>query len=146
MNTNQNPAVTGYLVLFRGAKDWDKGLSDEQLGQMMNRLMQWFDGIYKTGKVKGGQPLAQEGAVITRGRDGTMISDGPFAESKEAIGGYVYLQVNTFEEAVAIAKTCPSLDCGAAIEVRPVLSECPVFERVKQRLGNGFDFKCTPDQ
>ena len=49
-----------------------------------------------------------------------MVADGPFAESKEAIGGYFLLAVDTMEEAVEIAKTFPTLDYGASVEVRPI--------------------------
>jgi hypothetical protein len=54
------------------------------------------------------------------------VADGPFAESKEAIGGYFLLKVDSIEEAVAIAKDCPGLAYGARVEVRPVAEACPV--------------------
>jgi hypothetical protein len=62
------------------------------------------------------------------------VADGPFAESKEAVGGYLLLQANTLDEAVAIAKSNPTLEYGVTIEVRPVLEECPIFERAKKQL------------
>lgn len=61
------------------------------------------------------------------------VSDGPFAESKEAIGGYLLLQLDNFDEAVAIAESNPTLDYGISIEVRPVLEECPIFQRAKEK-------------
>jgi hypothetical protein len=54
------------------------------------------------------------------------VSDGPFAESKEAIGGYFLLDVATMDEAVAIARECPGLPYGIRVEVRPVAGECPI--------------------
>jgi hypothetical protein len=54
------------------------------------------------------------------------VADGPFAESKEAIGGYFMLQVGTLDEAVAIAKGCPGLPYGSRVEVRPVAATCPL--------------------
>jgi hypothetical protein len=56
------------------------------------------------------------------------VADGPFAESKEAIGGYFLLQVKSIDEAVAIAQECPGLPYGAVVEVRPVAAECPILE------------------
>jgi hypothetical protein len=125
----------GYLLLFRG-KEWDEGLSDEELQATMGRVLGWFDGISKSGKVKGGQALARTGKTIS-GKNGRLVTDGPFAESKEEVGGSLLLDVRTFEEALAIAQSYPALELGVSIEVRPVLEECPVFKRVRERLGLG---------
>lgn len=121
-----------YLLLFRGT-DWDKGLSPEEMQQVMGRLMAWFEGLHQQGMVKVGQPLGEEGRTVA-GKKGRAVADGPFAESKEAIGGYLVLQVNDMDEAVAVAKAYPCLDYGAAVEVRPVAEECPTFQRVKEQL------------
>ncbi len=59
-------------------------------------------------------------------------TDGPFAESKEAIGGYFLLDVASLDEAVAIAQECPGLPYGVQVEVRPVAAECPVASELKQ--------------
>jgi hypothetical protein len=71
------------------------------------------------------------------GKNGRVVTDGPFAESKEEVGGSLLLDVGTFEEALAIAKSYPALELGISIEVRPVLQECPVFKRIRKRLGLG---------
>ena len=129
MNT-QNP--TEYLLLFRG-HDWDEGLSSEELQHVMSRVLAWCDGLKQQGKVKAGQPLGNEGRTVS-GRKGGTVADGPFAESKEAVGGYLLLEAADLDEATAIAKACPTLEYGISIEVRPVLEECPVFQRAKERL------------
>src|SRR4051812_24761964 len=115
MNT---PTQNEYLLLFRGT-DWHRGLSPEETQTVMTAWKAWFDRLSEAGKVKGGKPLEPEGKVVS-GKRGRSVADGPFAESKEAIGGYFLLQVDTFEEAVAIAKECPGLEHGAIVEVRPV--------------------------
>jgi hypothetical protein len=69
--------------------------------------------------------LEKEGKVVS-GKNGRLVSDGPFAESKEAVGGYFLLEVNTLDEAVAIAQQCPGLPYGVKIEVRPVAETCPI--------------------
>ena len=78
-----------YMLLFRGPH-WDKGLSPEELQQAMNKVMAWFEALSKGGKVKASQPLGAQGRIIS-GRSDGMVSDGPFAESKEAVGGYLVL-------------------------------------------------------
>ena len=123
----------GYLLLFRGP-DWDKGLSDEELQEVLGRVMGWFDGVSKAGKVKGGQPLARSGKIVS-GKNGRVVADGPFAESKEVIGGYLMLDVETLDEALAIAKSFPCLQYDISVEVRPLLAECPCFKRAQERLG-----------
>jgi hypothetical protein len=89
--------------------------------------MGWFKGLGAEGKVIAGSPLEAEVRVVS-GKNGSVVADGPFAESKEAIGGYFLLRVNTFEEAVAVAKQCPGLPYGARIEVRQVAEQCPLLK------------------
>jgi hypothetical protein len=123
-----NETTTGeYMLLFRGPH-WDKGLSPEELEQAMDKVMAWFEVLREGGKVKAGQPLGANGRIISGKKDG-MIGDGPFAESKEAVGGYLLLQVNDLNEAVEIARSNPALRYGITVEVRPVLAECPILER-----------------
>jgi hypothetical protein len=120
-----------YMLLFRG-EHWDKVNSPEELKQMMDKVKAWFERLQQEGRVKAGQPLAPVGRLVS-GSNRT-IADGPFTESKEVVGGYLLVQAESLEEAVNIAKSCPTLDCGITVEVRPVLAECPVFRRAAARL------------
>ena len=69
---------------------------------------------------------------------GRTVVDGPFAESKEAIGGYLLLRVDDLEEAVQIAKRHPALEYGMKIEVREVADECPKFRRAREQLAHAI--------
>src|SRR5579872_1253496 len=120
-----------YMLLFRG-NDWQKGLSPEEMQKIAGQWMAWFERLTAQGKVTAGSPLEREGKVVS-GKNGRTVSDGPFAESKEAIGGYFLLHVDSMEEAVAIAQQCPGLAYGSKVEVRPVLSRCS--------LANEAEFK-----
>ena len=113
-----------YLFLFRG-NDWHKGLSPEEIQKVASQWMAWFERLTAQGKVVAGNPLENEGKVVS-GKNGRVISDGPFAESKETVGGYFLLQVNTMDEAIALAQECPGLPYGARVEVRPVAESCPL--------------------
>jgi hypothetical protein len=115
----------GFLLLASSKDEWYKQLSLDEIQKLVNENKAWFDRLAAQGKVKGGQALARSGATIS-GRNGWLVSDGPFAESKEAVGGYLLLDVQTLEEAIAIARTIPSLAYETSIEVRPVAEECPV--------------------
>jgi hypothetical protein len=127
MNTAQKN--NGYMLIFRGT-DWQKSLSPEEMQQISDRWMSWFKGLMDAGKVTAGNPLEPEGKVVS-GKGGRVVSDGPFTESKETIGGYFLLKVNTMDEAVAIAKDCPGLPYGARVEVRAVAGECPLATELR---------------
>jgi hypothetical protein len=119
MNKQHQP---GYMLLFIGM-DWTNGLSPEQVQQVAGEWMAWFRRLVEEGKATAGHPLALEGKVVGKNRS---VTDGPYAEAKEAVGGYFLLDVPTFDDAVAIAQQCPGLPYGARVEVRPVLTLCPL--------------------
>jgi hypothetical protein len=119
-----------YLLLFRGT-DWHKGLSPAEIEKVVKQWKEWFNGLEAQGKIKGGLPLMSEGKVVS-GTGGRFVVDGPFAESKEAIGGYFLLNVCTLEEAIFIARQCPGLAHGAAVEVRPVADMCAQLRIARQ--------------
>jgi hypothetical protein len=121
---------TEYMLLFR-ANDCYKDLPPEELQQAMTKFKAWFEGLSEQGKLKAGQPLFEE-RVLVSAKNGRVVADGPFAESKESIGGYFLLTVDTMEQAVAIAKNCPTLEYGMVVEVRPVAGECPLMARVRE--------------
>ena len=119
-----------YLLLFRGDA-WYNRISPEELQKAMSQFKDWFERLTAEGKLKAAQPLVREGRIVS-GKQGRVVADGPFAESKEAIGGYFLLAANSLDEAVAIAKSSPSLEYGTQIEVRPVAEECPMAARARQ--------------
>ena len=116
-----------YMLLFRGTH-WDKDLSPEQLQKVVTDWVAWFERLTNQGKVLSGHPLQNEGKIVS-GKKGRTVADGPFAESKEAIGGYFYLKVDGEAEAIEIARQCPGLDYGIVVEVRPVADMCAVRAR-----------------
>jgi hypothetical protein len=126
MSTQSN--ASQYMLLFRGAR-WDKDLSPEEIQQVMTKWMAWFEGLREQGKLTAGQPLMNDGKLVS-GRNGQTVADGPFAESKEAIGGYFLLQIDSFDEAVEIARQCPALQYGLTVEVRPVAAQCAAMQRL----------------
>ena len=116
------------MLIFRGT-DWYKGLSPEKMQQVFEQWMAWFNRLKDEGTALAGNPLEAEGKIIS-GKNG-IVSDGPFAEAKETIGGYFLLKVGTIDEAVAIGKQCPGLPYGIRVEVRPVAAECPIADKLR---------------
>ena len=123
---NQN----GYMLLYR-SDEWYNKLSHQELHSLMDQNKVWIEKLTAQGKAKPGRALERRGAIVS-GKNGRFITDGPFAESKEAIGGYLVLDVETLEEAVAIAQTIPGLAYGGSIEVRPLAEECPLDVRARE--------------
>ena len=127
MSTQSN---NGYLIIFRGT-DWYKGLSPEQMQQVADNWMAWFNRLKDEGKCAGGNPLEREGRIVS-GKN-KVVSDGPFAESKETIGGYFLLTVRSMDEAVTIAQQCPGLPYGIRVEVRPIAPQCPIVDELASK-------------
>jgi hypothetical protein len=112
-----------YMLIFRG-NEWHKGLSPEEMQEISGQWMAWFKRLAEEGRAIAGNPLEPKGKIVSGAN--ARVVDGPFAESKEAIGGYFLLKVNSMDEAVTIAKQCPGLPYGAKVEVRPVMDHCPM--------------------
>jgi hypothetical protein len=127
------PTNKSECILFFRDTNWDRGLSPEATQKALSQFMSWMEGLSQQGIFKAGQPLEHEGKVVS-GKKGTNVADGPFAESKEAVGGYFLLQVDDLDEAVEIAQGCPLLEYGTVIEVRVVAEVCPTFRRINERL------------
>jgi hypothetical protein len=127
---NIETATGEYMLLFRGPH-WDRGLPPDELQQAMDKVMAWFEGLNERGKIKGAQPLGAQGRIIS-GTNGRFVLNGPFTETKEAVGGYLMLQADSLNEAVEVAQSMPTLRYGMSVEVRPILAECPIFARHPQ--------------
>lgn len=129
---SEQSAKNQYMLIFRNT-EWCKGLSPEEIQKVTGAWMSWFERLSLEGKVLAGNPLEVEGKIVSS-KNGKIVADGPFAESKEAIGGYFLLQVNSFEEAMAIAKECPGLPYGSKVEVRAIADQCPMQKQLEAEL------------
>jgi len=124
MASSPSSPSTPFMLLFRNTgPEVFAPLSPEQRQQLITRWNAWFDGLVTRGKAVEGQPLEIETRVVA-GPGGSRITDGPFPETKEAIGGYVKLLVRGLEEATAIAREHPALAHGMIIEVRQMTPDC----------------------
>src|ERR1700726_3772751 len=112
---SEQPATAEYLVISRG--QWDETLSRDEILNAIDQFYVWYNRLIDEGKMKRGQLLTYEGQTVGRSN---MVTDGPFGESKEAIGGYWFILAQSLDEAVQIAKGNPCLDCGLLLEIRPI--------------------------
>jgi hypothetical protein len=110
-----------YVILIMDTPE-QKGMSDADHAAWMTEVMAWYEKWGTSGKlVDGGDQL--DSADKAKTIRATGVTDGPFMDAKEVLGGYSALQTNTIDEAVEIARTWPGVDRGwITIEVRPVFA------------------------
>lgn len=124
METKPASSAAPFLLLFRNTgPEIYRHLSPQERQDLISRWNAWFEGLLAEGKAVEGQPLEMETRTVS-GPGGARVTDGPFAEAKEAIGGYVKLLVGDLEEATAIARRHPALAHGMVIEVREMTPHC----------------------
>jgi hypothetical protein len=113
--------MSQFLYLYRSnpaAQQAAMG-TPEAAQQSMQRWMTWLADLEAKGHLKDrGQPLEHSGKVV---RGQKAVTDGPFAEAKDLIGGYSLVQARDIDEAVTLSHGCPILDGGGSVEVRPVM-------------------------
>ncbi len=106
-----------FMLLMKG--DDSQNVAPEEMQQRMQAYMSWMGEMTAGGRLKGGQPLEPAGTHL-KNKD-TIISDGPFLEPKEIIGGYVIILAQDLGEATEVARACPLLE-HCEIYVRPLLN------------------------
>jgi hypothetical protein len=136
MASDPTQPTSPHLLLFRNAGEGShRHLTAEQRAQLTKQWNEWYDRLATQGKVEHGHPLALTGRVVS-GQRGESVTDGFFAEAKEAIGGYFFLKVADLDEATAIAQQCPGLPHGLIVEVRPIARVSPMLDGVCGRERN----------
>jgi hypothetical protein len=111
---NEQVSLSEYLVISRG--QWDKDVSREEIQNAIDQFYVWLGRLVEEGKMKTGQRLASTGKTVSR----KSVTDGPFGETKEVIGGYWFIVAGSLEEAAQIAAGNPCLSCGLFYEIRPI--------------------------
>lgn len=103
-----------YLVISRG--QWREELSHEEIQAAIDAFYDWHGAHVAAGRMHVGQRLARVGKRVSA--DG--VTDGPFAESKEIIGGYWFIVAESLDAAAELAAGNPCLACGLSYEIRPI--------------------------
>ena len=111
------------LLIYDNEADFAK-MSQAEMGSMYQEFGRFTQGIQQSGNHRAGkqlQPVAT--ATTVRVRDGKrVVTDGPFAETREQLGGFYWIEAKDLDEALAIAERCPAARFGS-IEVRPMVAE-----------------------
>jgi len=104
-----------FLFVYRNARDSMSKLTPEEMQKSLQKWGAWIgEGMQKGWMLDAGDGLTDEGRVV----NAKVVLDGPFAESKEIVGGFSMIQAETVEEAAQLAKGCPIIAAGGSVEVR----------------------------
>ncbi len=115
--------MSDYIYLFRTTAEARRAAmgTPEIAQQSMQRWLAWMRDLETKGHLKNrGQPLENEGKLV-RGKS-KVITDGPFAEVKDLVAGFMIVQARDISQAAELAKGCPILEGDGAVEVRPVMA------------------------
>lgn len=105
-----------FMLLFRAPHVELKNLTPAELQALAKKWNAWIDGIASAGKLANrGKRLDMEGKVL---RPGGVITDGPFVELKERLGGYIVIHAENLDEATTLAHGCPVLEINGSVEIR----------------------------
>lgn len=119
---NDHTSPNEYLVLSRG--QWDASASKEDIQRVIDAFYVWHESMVADGKMKRGSRLMREGKFVSK----RAMTDGPYSETKEIIGGYWFVSANNLEEAAQLLAGSPCLAYGLFYEVRELDAEpCDTF-------------------
>jgi hypothetical protein len=108
-----------FLLIFRRDAEFDARFTPEQLKEATQPWQDWMGGLAAQNKLANmGNRLNIAGKVI---KPGNVVTDGPYVEVKESIGGYTIIRADSLEEAAELSKDCPILATGGSVEVREIV-------------------------
>lgn len=114
--------MTEFMMIFRNEYEPSVKPTPEQMQASIKQWQDWIGGIAAQGKFAGTNRLSSEGKTLMPNH---VIADGPYAEVKEIIGGYLIVKANDINEAMSLASGCPILDIGGNVEVRNIIPMNP---------------------
>jgi hypothetical protein len=114
-----NPSSNTFMYLLRGGIS-ETTLSPEEMQAIIQEYRAYLQKLREHGHLIAGEPLEETGKILS-GERGRHVIDGPFTETKEAVGGYFLIRARDLDEAVELSRDCPIFAHGGELEVRPIL-------------------------
>ncbi len=108
-----------FMFIFHGAQM--DGMSPEQAKAHTGKWYAWVEKLNKTQQYVAGEPLLPGGKLIS-GKGGKSVTDGPYTEGKEVVGGFFVINAKDINEAVEISKDCPDFEYNGSVQVRQVMN------------------------
>jgi hypothetical protein len=110
-----------YMLLLHDNPASFADVSPEQMQKVIEKYMAWGDRLRQAGQMHAGDKLTDEPGKVVRRRDGQVrVTDGPYSETKEVLGGYYIIEAASYDQAIERSRDCPHLEYGGTIEVRQV--------------------------
>jgi hypothetical protein len=110
-----------YMLLLHDNTAAFANISPEQMQKVLEKYVAWGQRLREKGVMRGGEKLTDEPGRVMRGANGQVrVTDGPYSESKEVLGGYYLLEADNYEQAIEYARDCPHFEYGGTIEVRQI--------------------------
>ena len=109
--------MSEFVFLYRGG---ERANSPAEGEKVMQKWVAWMAELGQNGHMKDrGQPLEETGKVV-RGKQ-KVVTDGPYTESKDLVGGYTLIEAKDLAQAAELSKGCPIFETGGLVEIRPVM-------------------------
>ncbi len=110
-----------FILLLHSPAAARPALSPEQISTVTQDYMGWRNRMRAEGHLKGGEKLTFDAGRVMRANGGRVaVTDGPYAESKELLGGFFLVTASDYDEACHVAESCPHFKYGGSIEVRQI--------------------------
>jgi len=109
-----------FILLIRGEDKWEQ-LSPAEAQAAVEKYSAWAKKLREEGRLVDAEGLAPEARHLVPHEGQIVVSDGPFTETKEIVGGYYVFTAKDLDEATEICRACPSLEYGGNVEIRPVM-------------------------
>lgn len=112
--------MSQFILFIRGGGELSKNLSPEQIQEAIERYSTWAKKLRAEGKLISAEKLKDNERILVGTKNGQVVVDGPFAETKETIGGYFIIHAGSLEDAIEIAKESPAVGKGGMVELREI--------------------------
>jgi len=111
--------MSRFLLLLRDEPSTFAHLSPAEMQAIIQKYIAWGNGLRESGRLIGSDKLTDGGRVTRQAGEKTMVTDGPFTEAREVVGGFYMIQAKDYDEAMTVVHDCPHLAFGS-IEVRQI--------------------------
>lgn len=110
-----------YMLLLHDNPASFRNVSPDEMQKIVEKYIAWGKKLREAGIIQSSDKLTDEPGRVMRRTDGQVrVTDGPYSESKEVLGGYYIIEAASYDNAVEHAQSCPHLEYGGTIEVRQV--------------------------
>ena len=114
--------MSQFMLFIRGGSDTSENMSAEQIQGAIERYRAWAQKLRAQEKLASAEKLKDNEGWMLSMKNGQVLVDGPFAETKETIGGYFIINAKNLDEAIEVTRECPTLSEGGMVELREIES------------------------